>query len=215
MIWMSKRTIWLKLKQKGLKPYIALIFKKFKVIAVPKYDKLYVFEILLSDIGAITYDKKIKVRIARKIDDIASLIQKRETWFQGQARSLFDQGNLCFVAEIDGQIVSCLWTSFHEVYLPDVKYLLRVTHDVVPLIDGFTLEEYRGGGIYKSLWNYCLEYFKNLEGFNKIYGFIMPINKSSLIVHEKLQLNKIILVIKYLRVFGFSFHFVKKVKNRF
>jgi GNAT superfamily N-acetyltransferase len=94
-----------------------------------------------------------------------------------------------------------------------VHYKLEADEKTALLIDGYTLSEHRGKGIYKAVWNYCLEYLRSRGDLDRIYGFILVKNKRSLIVHRKLQLQDIILVITYLRIFGVNLHFKKKISD--
>jgi hypothetical protein len=142
-----------------------------------------------------------------------SFANQRGSWYPQQARELFSKGNLCFVAIIDNKITSCLWTSFNKVYLPDIEYNLVVATDIAPLIDGYTLDEYRGRGLYKFLWNECHNYLVRSGKYSKIYGFINQVNKRSLIVHDILNLNKIILDITLIKFLGIRIHIKRKPKQ--
>jgi len=195
-----------------------LKYLKFKYVVsltrklAPRYQKLIVFERSLNDP---VHPSKIKLNIdfsiKQSIIEINSLIEQREQWYQKLAEKRFKQGNLCFVGECQDKIISCVWTSFGEVYLPNVKYTLKVPQDVVPLIDGWTSPEFRGKGIYNYVWNKCLEHLSDKSNYKRIYGFIQPTNESSLVIHKKMNLDKVIIIIKLFNFFGFKHHKVVPV----
>jgi len=199
-----------KIKKKGILFYLKLCFRKLIRTIIPKYQKLFVFEIDLSKYSReLNTKRNITVEIAKNIKEIESFIKEREVWYYNYANALFKKGNLCFIGKINKKIVSCLWTSFNEVYLSDVEYLLHVDREVVPLIDAYTLPEYQNMGIYGIVWNFCIRYFQNKPEYKKIYGFITRSNKRSLLVHKKLKLQRIIIEISLFRIFGIKKHFIK------
>jgi RimJ/RimL family protein N-acetyltransferase len=204
------KKLYQKIREKGIKHYLKIILKKLLIIMVPGYKKLFVFEILLSEYKSIGGMDNIVLKVVRDIDEIMPFIRKREEWYLNHSRDLLMKGNLCFVGEVDNQVACCVWTSYNEVYLSEIKYRLKVDKNIVPLIDGYTLPQYRGLGIYKAVWDYCIKYFQAQPGYEKIYGFIASSNKRSLKVHKKLRLENIVIIITYLRILGIKFYFIKK-----
>jgi len=203
-----------KIGEKGIAHYMNILFRIFFKIIKPKYGRLFVFELDLAQLPQRSKQKgDVRVEVIKSIEEIASFVKEREKWYYEYAKDLFEKGNLCFVGKADNKIVSCVWTSFHEVYLPDVEYVLHVGDNIVPLIDAYTLPAYRGMGIYKIVWNECIEYFQNSHKFSRIYGFIVPSNTRSLTVHKNLKLERIIMTITLLRIFGIRKHFVKNCER--
>jgi GNAT superfamily N-acetyltransferase len=179
----------------------------------PRCQKLIVFESLLEGIIPNEYNSTIEVKMLSEINEqFIPFANRRGAWYPIQASDLFSKGNICFVAVIDEKIASCLWTSFNQVYLPDIEYKLIVAKDIAPLIDGYTLDEYRGKGLYKILWNECFNYLVKSGKYSKIYGFINHANKRSLLVHDKLNLNKIILYITLIKFLGIRVHLKREIK---
>ena len=180
---------------------------------MPKYKKSFIYEIDLTQFkGKSDQRKNVRIEIAKNIKEIESFIKKREDWYYDYAKSLFEEDNLCFVGKIDNKIVSCLWTSFNVLYISEIEYLLHVDKDTVPIVDGYTLPEYRNMGIYGMVWNSFMNYFKGRSEYNKIYGSIAPSDIRSLEVHKKLKLEHIVMKVTLLRIFGFKKHFIKHMK---
>lgn len=197
--------------------YFYLIIKNtkkfFLKIVIPVRKTLLIFEIKLGTfIPKFKEDSNVDVCMIKNIVEIQEFIDKREPWYNEQARNLLTKGNLCFYGKYKGIVASCLWTSFNEVYLNEIKYTLKVHKKIVPLIDGYTLDDYQGLGIYKNVWNSTLSYLKNTGLYTSVYGFIFTYNNRSLNVHEKLQLDNIIMKIIYTRILGINFHSVIKYK---
>lgn len=207
----SYRTMLSKLREKGVMHYLRFVVKKLLVAMVPKFRKLYVFELDVSKFcEQFSQRQGIDVEVIRNLDEMITFIKEREPWYYAYAKGLMEKGNLCFVGKIDNRIVSCVWTSFNEVYLSDVEYLLRVNARTVPLIDGYTLPEYRKMGVYSMVWRRCIEYFQKDPRYTRIYGFITSSNLGSLVVHRKLELMHVIMQITLLRIFGIRKHFMKR-----
>lgn len=176
----------------------------------PKYQQLNVFEQSIS----ISFENEkpdiaVDVRPFKTYEEIEDLVAQREKWYPSWVRKQFSGGNICFGAIYDGKIVCCLWTSFDQVHLPNVEYVLKVDRDTIPLIDGWTASEYRGKGIYKHVWSECLRYFRRDGKYQKVWGFIRPTNERSLSVHEKMELSKVIMTIFLVKVFGIRFHKIR------
>ena len=138
-----------KIKSKGIihyfKYFLGIILRSLR----PKWQRVFIFELPLIGIVPNEYHKTITVSVLKEINEpLLSFANQRGSWYTLQAKDLFSKGNLCFVAIIDEKIASCLWTSFNVVYLPDIEYKLAVAKDIAPLIDGYTLDEYRGRGLY-------------------------------------------------------------------
>jgi hypothetical protein len=202
-----------KIKEKGFVNSSKIFWELYKHRIIPSYKKLYVFETPLKEKYPIKeYDKSITIEVLLDINDISEFAKLRGDWYHQYAIDLLEKKNICFIAKVDGIVVSCLWTSFNKVYFSDVLFTLKVEKDIAPLIDGYTLEEYRGKGIYKILWNTCINYLIDTKKYTKIYGFILDTNKRSLKVHSKLELNKIIMKIRFIKGFGVKINLISHLK---
>lgn len=200
-----------KVKEKGLKKSFRIAFQHLKPRIKPGYQKLYIFEIILKEkYPDIKLKEGMKIEIVKDVNELSEFSKRRGDWYNEYAKDLLDKGNLCFVMKVDGKIASCVWTSFKNVKFNDVQYDLKVTDNIAPLIDGYTLEEYRGMGIYRIIWNYCVNYLIDMQKFDRIYGGVLNCNKRSLKVHDKLNLNKVIMEVILIKGLGFRFHVIKK-----
>jgi len=212
------KTIFIKIKKKGIIWYLKIYYKKLLKVLIPKYEKLFIFEVDLKKFTRKSDQRKnVKIEIVKNIKEIKPFIERREDWYYHHAKSLFEKDNLCFVGKINDKIVSCLWTSFNEVYLPNIEYLLHVDKDTVPLIDAYTLPEYRNMGIYGMVWNSCINYFKEKPEYTKIYGFRVPSNIRNLEIDKHLKLKHQVRVspimkVTLLKIFGLRKHFIKHIK---
>ena len=205
--------IFKKIKTKGIMHYLQILFQLLRRYLRPRWQRLFVFEFPLGGIIPNEYNNDIEVKMLREVDDHLLLFaNRRGSWYLQQARDLFSKGNICFVTVIDEKITSCLWTSFNQVYLPDIEFKLSVAKDIAPLIDGYTLDVCRGKGLYKILWNECFNYLVKSGKYSKIYGFINHDNKRSLLVHDKLNLNKIIFDITLIKFLGIRVHLKRKIE---
>jgi len=172
----------------------------------PRYEKILVFEKKTSDFEDKNLEIKAKLIIAKNIDSIKSLIDQREGWYHKWAQERFKGGNYCFALEFKGVIVSCVWTCFNQVYLPNVDYNLSVQKDVAPLLDGWTSPNYRKKGLYSFVMNACLKYLYNNTKYKKVYFFIRPENYNSIMIHKILP---VVFYIRLINFFPFQRHIIQ------
>ena len=149
-----------------------------------------------SDFEQKRVDIEVKLVVAKNIDSIKSLINQRDSWYYKWAQERFKEGNYCFGLEYEGVIVSCIWTCFNQVYIPNVDYNLSTKKNVAPLLDGWTSPNYRKKGLYSFVMNSCLEYLHNNTKFKSVYFFIRPENSPSISIHKNLPISHFIRLIK-------------------
>jgi len=210
-----RRRILQKLRENGIGPYLKWKYlKKMLRNARPKYQKLVVFEQSLAEpLHSSNLQIDAEFKIGKNMNEIKTLIEQREHWYPSLAEKRFDDENICFVAEHEKKIICCVWTSFKDIYLPNVEYTLEVEKEVAPLIDGWTSLDFRGMGVYNFVWNNTLRYLREHSEYKKIYGFIQPTNKLSLMVHRRMNLEKVIVIITLIKIFGIRFHRVKYLSH--
>jgi len=172
-----------------------------------KYGRLYVLELVPKPDLARSNDYGYQVGIASGLDDLRTLLERREKWFGEEAEQRLGKGDVCFVARFNGDVISCLFATFNSVYLPDVEYDLSLDEDTVGLIDAYTLPEFRGKHVYSLVFDACSGHFSRV-GYRKVYGFIAPDNVRSLKVHRKLGLDRIVFDITLVRFLGVRKHFI-------
>lgn len=87
-------------------------------------------------------------------------------FYQGQEELIkrIKSGKRCFVAEYYGNIISYLWITYQDEYIPEIKYMHRVPAEGVYFYNVRTLKDYRGKGIFSLLLGYVCELLRS-EGF--------------------------------------------------
>jgi len=174
---------------------------------VPKYERMYVFEKKVDTFFIKDLPSNFSLVRATTLSEIDSLISQRPYWYKEWAQKRFKQGNMCFGVKDQNKIVSCIWTCFNEVELPNVEYHLKVSKDVVPVLGGWTSHSYRSIGLYTYVMNSCLKYFSKESSYSSAYFFILPDNINSLQIHKDFTVVKMIRLIK---IFPFKF---RKIEN--
>jgi len=176
-----------------------------------KYGRIYVLEMPLVPRATKVNDGGYDVKTVSDLSELTTLVERRETWWRAAVEQRFANGDLCFVAKDHGQAIACLFATFSNVRLPlihDAPYSLPLDNETVGLIDSYTLPEYRGKGVYSSVFEACLIYFAGTR-FRRVRGFIHPDNVHSMKVHQKLGLDRIVLVITSVGLFGVRRHYAK------
>lgn len=200
-----------RIKKKGFSKSVTIVFQFIKFRFILAYQKIFILEAGLKNrYTEVKLDNGVNIEVIKDHNRLQDFIDKRGKWYYDYSKDLLDNGNYCFAVNVDGKIVSCLWTSFNFIYFHSMKYFLPVNSNVVPLIDAYTITEYRGKGFYKTLWNYFVNYLIDTGKYDRIYVPILSGNKSSLQVHGKLGADKIVMRVVLIKGFGFVFHFIKK-----
>ncbi len=146
-----------------------------------------------------------------QMDDLSYLIEERGIIFENYARNAFVHGDICFIAEVDGKAVACLWGRPHDVYLGWVEYDIKLDDRTIGAADGYTHPKYRGQGLYAKLFVALAEYVSKHENYKRILGFIEPRNTLSMNVHKKLGFKKIVMKIEFTRITGIKRHKIESV----
>ena len=192
-----------KLRTGGFSLYLK---RAFDVIR-PRYERMLVLEKNVSEFKEVRLDLEVNLRIANSITAVKSLVAQRENWYHDWAKKRFNDGNLCFGVEYNGKIVSCIWTCFNEVYLPNVDYNLKVGNNVAPVLDGWTSPQYRKKGLYSYVKNSCLRYLHEKTDYTRAYFFIQPKNVISLLLHKELN---VVFSVRLIKFFPFKFRRVNQ-----
>jgi RimJ/RimL family protein N-acetyltransferase len=169
---------------------------------------MFVFEKNVSEFKDVRLDFEVNLRIVNSITDVKSLVAQRENWYHDWAKKRFNDGNICFGVEYNGEIISCIWTCFNEVYLPNVDYNLKVGNNIAPVLDGWTSPQYRNKGLYSYVMNSCLRYLHEKTDYTHAYFFIQPENVRSLLIHKEL---KVVFSVRLLKLFPFKFRRVNQL----
>jgi len=188
---------------------IPTYFKNIIFFLLPSYNKIYIFEKKVGKLDKVSFED-IELSLITKKEDLQSLINQRDYWYDHWSSSRFQEGNLCFALKKENKIRSCLWTSFNKVYLPTVHYNLFVKEDIVPLLDGWTSPNYRNKGYYSKVLKFALDYLSKEDKYKKVYFFIRPDNLLSLKIHKDLE---VVLEISTYRLFGINYTKKKRISS--
>lgn len=120
------------------------------------------------------------------------------------------KGDLCYVAECDGRIVSTAWVGFRENFVSEVEYLHRFANDTVYVYNTHTDQDFRGRGIYVALIGHILSEF----GRRGIRVQILTVtgNTRALEIHRRL-FGKEIMEIRLVKCLGFRTHRIKRLED--
>jgi len=125
------------------------------------------------------------------------------------------QGHVLYLGKMqDGtpgtRYAGAAFAGYTKFYLEAVRYWLALPEHCVAMYDGYTAPSRRGKRYYSQVWNAALDDC-TARGVTSAWGFIMPHNKHSFIVHQKLGLAHIIQKITLRQRWGFRWHRVVKM----
>ena len=148
----------------------------------------------------------VNIRIVDNVNDLGHVMKHHGSWYRSWAQERMEEGNLCFGADYNGKIISTVWTSFDHVFLPYVEYNLNAREGIIPLIGGWSSPDFRGQGIYPSVWNECCKFLIEKKNAKRTWAFIQPTNIISFIVHKKFFCDRVDMIIQLKKLFGFRKH---------
>jgi hypothetical protein len=162
------------------------------------------------------YDTIKNVRVVSNISELDDFIDERKkeepninlAKYRKQIIKRFENHSNAYVYESDGKIVSAVFACPKSEYCNAINYKFVLPENVCGIVDGYTLKKYRGNSYYKILYSYAFSHLAD-TGFGKGWFWIVPHNKSSLIVHKKVGLEFGIRKITLIQRFGLRWH----VKN--
>ena len=126
---------------------------------------------------------KVNVRLAGDSD--ISGLDRFEKFRGGKACERLKAGDLCFIAEKNGKIVSYAWVCFREGYVAELERKIRVNSNSAYGYDEYTDPDYRGKGILPTVLLSVSDYlFRN--GIKEIYELVAFNNFPSLRSHRKI-----------------------------
>lgn len=153
------------------------------------YEKMLVFEIQNMPLPEricnfrMGNESIVTIRLAQS-RDVHRLTEKFKKFGEGTAFKRLEKGDLCFIAEKDGDIVHYTWFALNEAYVDELERKIQVSHDYAYLYDAYTVPEYRGMGLtFKGVQIY-FDYLHE-RGIKKTLYVISPNNLPSLRVARK------------------------------
>jgi len=118
--------------------------------------------------------------------------------------SRFDKGDICVVAETEGQIIGMEWIQHNKDREGGVDYVISLPKDSVWLHDGYVEPSYRLRGVWVNLMfeiiNYCQK-----KLIKNAYTLIYSGNEISINTHKRYGF-KIEKEVTYLRILGINIH---------
>ncbi|MDP2923543.1 MAG: GNAT family N-acetyltransferase [Candidatus Omnitrophota bacterium] len=128
--------------------------------------------------------------------------------YVSELKERFERGDQCFALESDKKIISVIFVSRKSCPIKAVDYILILPEKTVGLYDVYTVPLYRGQGLYTKLFFLCINACIN-SGYDRAWIWIMPHNRVSLAVHNKLGMNHVIRSISLCQIFGLKWHIIK------
>jgi GNAT superfamily N-acetyltransferase len=112
--------------------------------------------------------KDVTVRLLTD-SDISTVEKKFETLKLVGIKERFQAGHVCFVAELDGEIVHTQWFSFGDMFLDAFSRRISLDPESAYAYDGFTLPDYRGLGMMGKTFSDALQYLYAKRGITHFY----------------------------------------------
>jgi len=190
-----------------------VFFKLFKRHIFFHKDTVYLLEMPLLHQNL---NSNMSARWFTGIESLLPFARERqlqdEQWsrqsYVNELKERFKKGDQCLALEMDHKIVSVIFVTEKSCLIKAVKYLLTIPEKTVGLYDVYTIPAYRGQNMYSKLFflcvNACIE-----KGYERAWMWIMPHNRVSLAVHNKLGMNHIICLISLCQIFGLKWYIVK------
>lgn len=157
--------------------------------SVFKREKLFVIEKRLTDASFKT-EAKIEVNLRLVQRDEFPKIANKFKKFEVNVEEMLEDGDVCAIAEIDGNLVHWTLVAFNDAYVGEIERKIRVSPDSAYLYAGYTAQEYRGLGIASKAMEKILCYLHEI-GIRKTYALIRHDNFPSLRYTHKAGFKKI------------------------
>jgi len=153
------------------------------------YRKVFVFETNALEARPETESKvEVDVRLAQSGD--ISKLARFKGFSRREVEKRLEAGDLCFIAETNGNVVYCIWVCRKDLGLDALERKLRIGFDSAQIHSQYTVLEYRGMGIATAVIGRVLDYlFRN--GVKRVHGLIYPHNIPPQRVVEKNGFRKI------------------------
>jgi GNAT superfamily N-acetyltransferase len=165
------------------------------------YTRMIVF---LTDTQRVHFSEKkgvgFSARLARS-EDILRL-HGFSGFRRGEAEKRLRAGELCFVAEKDGELVNYAWVCFHEAYVDELEIGIKLNPGSVYRHDVFTVRACRGMGIFPLVFEESCRYLSQ-KGIRELYGIVDSSNACMLRVYQKAgDASRRIGEVAYIRLFS-------------
>ncbi|MCK4444393.1 MAG: GNAT family N-acetyltransferase [Thermoplasmata archaeon] len=144
-------------------------------------------------------------------EDIDGLTRNRGSDYVEAVTRRLLRGDLCFLLERNGKILSFVWASPEKMGMAEVNFTFICPPEEKSLAayDGFTFPEHRGKGAYRSLFDGFFRYAKR-KSYQRIYFSVTLENLVSRKVHEKLGSKEVVMELTRLILFGKDWTIVRR-----
>jgi ribosomal protein S18 acetylase RimI-like enzyme len=148
-------------------------------------EKIFAFEKSLPASSKIEAKVEADVRLAQSID-ISKLTEKFGA--RGMKEGI-RKGHLCFIADMDGEILHYKWVAFDEAYVSELKRKIHFDSNSAYIYSSFTVPDYRGFGLDSKVTTKVFDYL-NEQGIEKVYILVRHNNFPSQRVIQKVGYRK-------------------------
>lgn len=148
-------------------------------------EKIFAFEKSLPARLKIETKVNVNVRLAQSID-ISKLAEKIRT--KGMKERI-RKGHLCFIADMNSEIVHLKWVTFDHAYVSELKRKIHLDSNSAYINSSYTVPDYRGFGLDPEVTMKVFDYSYK-KGIKKVYILVSHNNHSSLRVVQKLGYRK-------------------------
>lgn len=173
--------------------------------------KALVFQLSIGDGYSQTPTPKGAITRMANPTDTDKLAKHRGSRYKERIAGKLQLGDLCFLLERNGEILSYLWSSPEKMRIDEVDFTLvwPPEEKSLAVYDVFTCPEHRRRGAYRSLFQGFLEYATS-RSYERIYLSIASENLVSRKVHEMLGFQKVVMEITRLIFLGKEWTFVNR-----
>ncbi len=220
------KRLWIKIQENGLSHYLThpryiITYSKYILHLLrdrwpKKSDSIY---ILAMKLEPRRNNSDIYIQCINSIEPMKEYAHLREieepSWngnYLAELKRRFARGDLSVSVIEDGKTVSHLFMNHDYFELGEFSCSLNFPKHTVGFYDAFTLSNYRGRGLYKAAFNYCVNICYQ-KGFKEAWLGIAPSNVHSLIVHRSLGMDKICLEVTMFQRWGFRRYAIRHLNT--
>jgi RimJ/RimL family protein N-acetyltransferase len=108
-------------------------------------------------------------------EEIDTYLAYRPERTRGELTQRFERGSVCFVAWIDGRIVSDAWYQRGEAWIEDIGRRFALERDKAYAYDAHTVPPLRGQSVAPARAALALDYLRQ-DGVRRAVAFVLPEN---------------------------------------
>ena len=158
-------------------------------------------EMYILDMPLIPREERNDIRVIKKTEwdsKIEAFARQRQeedpTWqdqdYVSEVRQRLKEGNWCYLAEYQGRNAGVVYAVKDSYFIRPVRYRLHFPAKIVGLYDVYTTPACRGQGLFSPIFNTAVNDCWR-QGFEIAWLWIMPHNRYSFVVHNRLGMSHI------------------------